>query len=102
MSTNMTQPDYGYNNQTATGVKESQVNKSCAALEFALQELHKSCAETEQRLRPLLRNEPEATTASDKQSQPTMVPLATQIEGYVREVRVAIATQQSILRRLEL
>lgn len=87
---------------TPPAQRESHIQQATVQLERALETLHKSCAEMEARLGPLLRREPEAAETAKGQSQPTLVPLATNIAGYATQVNAAVDTLQSILRRLEL
>lgn len=91
-------------NQTSTSPvkRPPQVRTAFEELEHTLEDAHKTASELEARLQPLLRSEPEAAVDSQKEARTTLVPLAENIEGYTRQLRVIINTQQSILRRLEL
>lgn len=103
MSTNMAQPECGYfDNRTANAARQPQVPTAFQELERAIEEGHKTCAELEARLQPLLRSEPQEATGNVGDSRPTMVQLAMNIDGYTRQLRLITATYQSILRRLEL
>lgn len=96
------QENYGekYANQTEPQ-RQPQVNEACVSLEHALESASKTLVEFEQRLKPLLRNEPEATTSGAKAAQ-TLVPMAAQIQSYVSHLRQIEQDYRSILLRLEL
>ena len=78
-----------------------QVNEACVALERILEASSKTLVELEQRLKPLLRNEPEAAGSNAKESQ-TLVPMAAQIQSYATHLQQIESDYRSILRRLEL
>jgi hypothetical protein len=96
--------NYAYDHATETSPvkRPAQIPAAFAELQEAFEVLHKSCAELESRLQPLLRNEPEATSNDQKDARPTLVQFASNIDGATRQVRAVIATHNSILRRLEL
>lgn len=94
--------DIDHTTDTAPTKRPLQIPTAFAELQEVFEALHKSCAELESRLQPLLRNEPEATGNTQKDDRPTLVQFASNIDGAVRQLRAVIATQQSILRRLEL
>lgn len=82
--------------------RQPQVQAACVELEHVLGEVHKSVAELESRLASVLRSEPTEAAGSQSEARPTMVPLASNIDGYARQLRVVVTSHQSILRRLEL
>lgn len=78
-----------------------QVAESFDALERTVEAHLKLCAELEQRLAPVLRNEPEATESGSKPEQ-TVVGLAQRINETTGRLHRLANSYNSILRRLEL
>lgn len=78
-----------------------QVVESFEALERTVEAHLKLCAELEQRLAPVLRNEPEATDSGSKSEQ-TVVGLAQRINESTGRLHRLANSYNSILRRIEL
>lgn len=81
--------------------RQPQISEACVSMEHALEAASKTLVELEQRLKPLLRNEPEAAGSDVKEAR-TLVPMAAQIQSYVVHLQQIERDYRSILRRLEL
>jgi len=95
--------NYAVSIGTATDVKTPQVYAVLEGLEATAEAHQKLAAELEQRLTPVLRNEPElAEGRPDDQKDPTVVGLAARIKQTEKILHRLSAQYNSILRRLEI
>lgn len=90
-----------YSNQTeAVEARQPQVHESIHALESMVEQHLKMVSELEQRLSPVLRNEPQAAGSNPKET-PTAVPIASRINEATARFGKVLDEYRSILRRLE-
>lgn len=102
MSTNMTQPDYGYINNSTAPVKQLQVPEAFDTLEHSITAQEELCAELQKRLDGVLRNEPEVAEGGQSDPKRTVVGVASRINSASDRLHRLANTYNSILRRLEL
>lgn len=90
-----------YPQQNATeAVKQPQVHESIHALESVIEQHLKTHSEVEQRLAPVLRNEPHDASKAPQEPS-SAVPIAGRLNESVLRLNSLLDSYRSIIRRLE-